>query len=215
MLPLSLFFAVFITRTIENCPSAMLGQVADVVSGVTKGCRFTGMATRSVPYLRVANVQDGYLDLSEIKTIEALPAEIAALTLRRGDVVMTEGGDFDKLGRGAIWDHDLNDCIHQNHVFRVRVSPEHLHPDYFATYLRTTEAKRYFLRCAKRTTNLASINITQLKALPVRLPPLDTQQRFSELLGQVRKMSRSEDDLIREADNLFDSLAHRAFRGEL
>ena len=62
----------------------------------------------------------GHLDLSELKMIEATPAEIAELMLRAGDVLLTEGGDYDKLGRGALLEEDIGECIHQNHVFRVR-----------------------------------------------------------------------------------------------
>jgi type I restriction enzyme S subunit len=88
-------------------PSHPLSQIAIVVSGVAKGRKLNGRAI-DVPYLRVANVQDGYLSLDEIKTIEALPEEVEALTLRPGDIVLTEGGDHDKLGRGAVWTYDLN-----------------------------------------------------------------------------------------------------------
>lgn len=192
-----------------------LSTVAEVVSGVTKGRRFDGATVKTVPYLRVANVQDGYLDLTEIKTIEALPTEIAALTLQSGDVVMTEGGDHDKLGRGAIWEHDLPNCIHQNHIFRVRLDRSRVLPQYFATYLRTPEAKSYFLRCAKKTTNLASINITQLKSLPVPLAPHRQQEQFVESLRVAQRLATHMRTHEAEADNLFDSLVQRAFRGEL
>ena len=90
----------------------LLGEIADIASGVTKGQNYNGRETVEVPYLRVANVQDGYLDLSVIKTIQALPSEIEELRLKPGDVVMTEGGDFDKLGRGAIWRGEIENCIH-------------------------------------------------------------------------------------------------------
>jgi type I restriction enzyme, S subunit len=96
-----------------------------------------------------ACVQDGYLDLSEIKTIRALPKDVEALRLQPGDVVMTEGGDFDKLGRGAIWPEGLLDCIHQNHIFRVRLNQLKLKPRFFAALLQSGFAKDYFLRCSK------------------------------------------------------------------
>src|SRR6185312_7237318 len=101
---------------------------------------------------------------------------IKELVLLEGDVLLTEGGDFDKLGRGAMLEEKLPTCIHQNHVFRVRVDPAKLNPVYFAKYLLTDEAREYFLGCAKRTTNLASINMTQLRALPLFLPPLSQQK---------------------------------------
>ena len=90
----------------------------------------------------VSLAEAGHLNLSEIKTIQALPEEIEELALQKGDVLLTEGGDFDKLGRGAMLEQDLPNCIHQNHVFRVRVDPSQLDPVYFASFLQTPEAKR-------------------------------------------------------------------------
>jgi len=161
-----------------------LGEIADVRSGVTKGRKFGSKGTVEVPYLRVANVQDGYLNLSEIKTIEVLPDDIEKYRLKDGDVLMTEGGDPDKLGRGCIWRSEVKGCIHQNHVFRVRPDRSRLAPEYLAALLRTQYAKEYFLRCAKRTSNLASVNSTQVKAFPIPEPPLTLQQMFVSAVGQ-------------------------------
>jgi type I restriction enzyme S subunit len=192
-----------------------LEQIAEVVSGVAKGRKFNGRLPVEVPYLRVANVQAGHLDLSEIKTIQALPEEVEELALRKGDVLLTEGGDFDKLGRGAMLEQDLPNCIHQNHVFRVRVEQSKLDPVYFAKFLLTGEARRYFLGCAKRTTNLASINMTQLRALPVLLPPLPLQKEFAARVSDIRAMQAEQAASRRRLDDLFHSMLHRAFQGEL
>lgn len=192
-----------------------LGQLADVVSGVTKGQKFNGRETIEVPYLRVANVQDGYLDLSEIKTIRALPSEVQKYTLQPGDVVMTEGGDYDKLGRGAIWNGEIEGCIHQNHIFRVRVDRDCLLPQFFAAYLQSTEAKLYFLGASKQTTNLASINMTQLRALPVPLPPMELQRDFADTISKFERVQNQQNESARQAEHLFQTLLHRAFRGEL
>lgn len=192
-----------------------LEQPAQVVSGVTKGRKFNGRSPVEVPYLRVANVQAGNLDLSEIKTIQTLPEEVQELALRKGDVLLTEGGDFDKLGRGAMLEQDLQNCIHQNHVFRVRVEPSKLDPVYFAKFLLTGEARRYFLGCAKRMTNLASINMTQLRALPVLLPPFSLQKEFAARVSDIRAMQAEQAIGRRRLDELFQSMLHRAFQGEL
>ena len=143
-------------------PMRLLDEVADIGSGLTKGRKLNGQATAFVPYLRVANVQDGYLDLSEIKMIEATPSDLAKCALLPGDLLMTEGGDPDKLGRCAMWHGEIKGCLHQNHIFRVRVEHELL-PGYAAAYIQSTAGKSYFLRVAKRTTGIASINKTQLR----------------------------------------------------
>ena len=211
----SLFHEMFGESTKKPLARVRLEQIAEVVSGVAKGRKFNGRQPVEVSYLRVANVQAGHLDLSEIKTIQALPEEIAELALRKGDVLLTEGGDFDKLGRGAMLEQDLPNCIHQNHVFRVRVEQSKLNPVYFAKFLLTGDARGYFLGCAKRTTNLASINMTQLRALPVLLPPLTLQNEFAGRVSEIRTLQTEQAASRRRLDDLFQSLLHRAFNGEL
>src|SRR5437868_1883761 len=102
-----------------------LETIADIEGGITKDQkrRHDG-PVREVPYLRVANVQRGYLDLTELKTILATEEEIESLRLCPGDILFTEGGDRDKLGRGWVWNGEVEECIHQNHIFRARPCPD-------------------------------------------------------------------------------------------
>ena len=188
-----------------------LADIAEVVSGITKGRKLNGRAARPVPYLRVANVQAGFLNLDEMKEIEATDVEIEALKLRSGDIVLTEGGDFDKLGRGAQWRGEIPTCIHQNHVFRVRLRSEVAVPDYFEAYLQTSAAKSYFLSVAKRTTNLASINMTQLRNLPVALPPIATQREFSERVAATHSIVSFQGSAIEKSEVAFAALLTQAF----
>lgn len=175
-----------------------LDQVADVRTGVAKGK--TGLKNPvSLPYLRVANVQDGYLDLTEMKEIEVEATDVERYSLRAGDIVLTEGGDFDKLGRGTIWRGQVSNCLHQNHVFAVRVTSPHLMPEFFAMQAGSKYGRDYFLSCAKRSTNLASINSTQLKQFPVLLPPLPEQQKIAEILGTWDKAIETTEALLANA----------------
>ena len=164
-----------------------LDTLADVVSGITKGRKMRETELIEVPYMAVSNVKDGYIDWTTVKTIEATEQEINQYRLLPDDVLMTEGGDPDKLGRGAIIKAPLENCIHQNHIFRVRLDESVILPIFFAEYLKHQKAKHYFLRCAKQTTGIASINMRQLKALPVLLPPLQLQRQFSVFVEQTDK----------------------------
>lgn len=164
-----------------------LEVMADIVSGITKGRKLKEQYTTEVPYMAVSNVKDGYIDWTTIKTIEATEQEINQYRLLPDDVLMTEGGDPDKLGRGAIIKEPLENCIHQNHIFRVRLNETVILPEFFAEYLRHQKSKRYFLGCAKQTTGIASINMRQLKALPVLLPPLELQNQFADFVKVVDK----------------------------
>ena len=164
-----------------------LDSLADVVSGITKGRKTKEPQLIEVPYMAVSNVKDGYIDWTTVKTIQATQQEIEQYRLLPDDVLMTEGGDPDKLGRGAILKEPLQNCIHQNHIFRVRLNESLILPAFFEEYLKHQKAKRYFLGCAKQTTGIASINMQQLKALPVLLPPLELQEQFAAFVEQTDK----------------------------
>ena len=147
-----------------------LGEIATVSAGLTLGSEPSGASSVALPYLRVANVQDGHIDTSGLKMVRVPRTDVQRYALRNGDLLLTEGGDFDKLGRGAVWDGRIEPCLHQNHIFRVRCRPDLVIPDYLAIYTASPLGRRYFLSVAKQTTNLASINSTQLRAMPVRSP---------------------------------------------
>lgn len=195
--------------------SMVLGEVADIVSGVTKGRNLSGKQTRLIPYLAVANVQDKALSLGAIKSIEATEEEIQRYRLKKNDLLLTEGGDPDKLGRGTLWNDELPECIHQNHIFRVRLSTERITPIFLNWLVGSQRGKKYFLRSAKQTTGIASINMTQLRSFPLLMPPLELQEKFSNCLSCIHSQQRLLAQLLAETDALFAALQHRAFRGEL
>jgi type I restriction enzyme S subunit len=196
-------------------PLKELGALADIRSGVTKGRPLEGKATVDVPYLRVANVQDGFLELSDVKTIAVTAAEAERYRLESGDVLMTEGGDPDKVGRGAIWRGAIESCVYQNHVFRVRTERSMLVPEYLVALLRTPYAKAYFLRAAKRSSNLASINATQVRAFGVPVPPIALQRKFVVLVQHWERTKGRLERAVEEADALFLSLLNDAFSDDL
>lgn len=168
-------------------PERRLETMADIVSGITKGRKTQSTDLFEVPYMAVSNVKDGYIDWTTVKTIMATQSEIDQYRLLPNDVLMTEGGDPDKLGRGAIIREPQENCIHQNHIFRVRLNKSAILPEFFAEYLQHQKAKRYFLRCAKQTTGIASINMKQLRALPVSVPPIDNQEGFADFVREVAR----------------------------
>lgn len=192
-----------------------LGEVADIVSGVTKGRKLDCKTTREVPYLAVANVQDMRLNLSAVKRIDATEEEIERYALRDGDLLLTEGGDPDKLGRGTLWQGELAECIHQNHVFRVRVTADSMTPYFLNWLVGSQRGKHYFLKSAKQTTGIASINMTQLRGFPLLLPPVSLQREFEEAIGALQRQKARLRAATDSCHTLFAALQHRAFHGEL
>lgn len=165
--------------------STTLQEIAEIVGGVTKDAKkASGPGFREIPYLRVANVQRGRLDLTEMKLISASESDILKLKLIPGDILLNEGGDRDKLGRGWIWQGQLPVCIHQNHVFRARLVSRDIDPVYIAHFTNSM-AQSYFVKHGSQTTNLASISLTKLGSLPIQLPPIDEQARIVAKLEEL------------------------------
>jgi type I restriction enzyme, S subunit len=192
-----------------------LGEISDIASGITKGRKLNEKSTREIPYLAVLNVQDRRLNLDVIKTIEATDDEINRWRLQKDDLLLTEGGDPDKLGRGTLWSDEVPECIHQNHVFRVRLNTNSIHPLFLNWIVGSQKGKDYFLKSAKQTTGIASINMTQLRGFPMLSPPPALQQEFADRIGAIEALKTTHRESLTKLDELFASLQHRAFRGEL
>lgn len=190
-----------------------LEEIADIVSGITKGRKVKEQELIEVPYMAVSNVKDGYIDWTTVKTISATHSEIEQYRLLPDDILMTEGGDPDKLGRGAIIQNPPENCIHQNHIFRVRLDETLLLPCYFAEFLKHQKAKQYFLRCAKQTTGIASINMRQLKGLPTLVPPLELQNQFAAFVEQTEKTKITISKSLEKLEILKKALMQKYFGG--
>ena len=152
----------------------------------------------SRPYLRVANVQDGFLDLRVMKYINVPEAQVASFLLEPGDVLLCEGNSAELVGRPAIWSDEIEGCVHQNHILRVRCNKAKLLPEYLLAYMQTIPSRGYFRRQAKQTTNLASINSTDVNGLPVPIPPLPVQQAAAGVWQHARAASET---LVLDADD--------------
>jgi type I restriction enzyme, S subunit len=164
---------------------ASLAFISDIQSGVTKGQkRNSDDVLLQVPYLRVANVQRGHLKLAEVLDIEVTQREIDALALEPGDILLNEGGDRDKLGRGWVWEGQIPLCIHQNHVFRARLYDRGIEPRLVSTY-GNAFGQPWFVDEGKQTTNLASISKTKLSRFPVPVPPAAEQVVLAERIFTI------------------------------
>lgn len=87
------------------------------------------------------------------------------------NLLVCEGNSADLVGRPAIWRGEIPDCVHQNHVLKVRLNQAKALPEYVLEYMHTAAARNYFRSRTKFTTNLASINSNDLRELPLPIPP--------------------------------------------
>jgi type I restriction enzyme S subunit len=218
-LPAAYLRAVFNSPEAQKWERKPLGVVGEIVSGITLGRNLNGIQTHRIPYLRVANVKDGYLDLSDVYEIEATDADIKKCRLKYGDILLTEGGDPDKLGRGTFWEEQIPECIHQNHIFRVRFDLNEFLPQFISAQIGSPYGKAYFLTHAKRTTGIATINRQVLAGFPLMVPSIDEQKRITitltEQLAEVERLQQSLKFQLDAINKLPATLLRRAFNGDL
>lgn len=203
----------------EGWAWSTLRAIAELKGGITKGQkRRPGDVLRTIPYLRVANVQRGFLDLREVKCIEATEEEVDELRLVPGDMLFNEGGDRDKLGRGWVWRSEIPECIHQNHVFRARLYLPDVEAK-FVSWYGNSFGRQYFIDEGRQTTNLASINLSKLGALPVALPPVAEQHRIvaegERRLSVIDELEATTEANLKRAGRLRQAILKRAFEGKL
>jgi type I restriction enzyme S subunit len=189
-----------------RCVMAHLRFFARIQGGITVDAkREPGPDGVTRPYLRVANVQAGRLDLTEVTQITVAAALAARATLRASDVLMTEGGDIDKLGRGTVWEGQLPECLHQNHIFAVRPDPRCLDSHYLALVTQSGHARAYFESTGVQSTNLASTSSSKILDLPIPVLPLEVQRgivttwkRRSARTGRMRSALAGQVELLQE-----------------
>ena len=159
-----------------------LRVAANIQTGVALGKRYKTSDLVTRPYLRVANVQDGYLVLDDVAEIELPSKEAPRYELRTNDVLLTEGGDFDKLGRGHVWSGQIPFALHQNHIFVVRPNQRMMRSEFLSILLASSYGRAYFTATSKQSTNLASTNSRQLSIFPIPMPSLDEQHSIISFL---------------------------------
>ena len=161
---------------------ASVGQVSAIQGGIQKQPN-RAPKRNAYPYLRVANVLMNRLDLQEIEYFELLPGELERLRLETGDLLVVEGnGSRDQIGRSALWVGQIADCVHQNHIIRVR--PRGIEPRYLNSYWNSPVARRRTTEVAASTSGLYTLSVGKVSSLPVPVPPLAEQTMIADTVEE-------------------------------
>src|SRR5699024_4714297 len=194
----------WLPRISECAPLVRLGYLCQVQGGVTvDASRDPSDADVTRPYLLVANGMPGRLELDSVNDITVTDTVAYRRTLQPGDVLMTEGGDIDKLGRGTVWSGELPGALHQNHVFALRPDPERLDAEYLALLTRSLHGRCYFEATGVKSTNLASTSSSKVKSFPIPFVSLEEQRKaVSEVNSSLVEVDILRAALTRQIDLL-------------
>lgn len=192
-----------------------IGDLAEVQGGLQVTSARKNLPVE-VPYLRVANVYRGALELSEIKAIRATPAEIQRTTLVKNDLLVVEGhGNPNEIGRAALWHGDIKQCVHQNHLIRARFDCNKVEPVFVSEYVNSPGGRQHLLRAGKSTSGLNTISVSNVRETPIALPPLPLQQTFATRIQSIEALKATHRRALAALDELFASLQQQAFTGAL
>ena len=188
---------------------ARLGEVCDIQSGLQVTKRRAAHPL-TAPYLRVANVLRNELNLDEIKSIRLNEKELERIRLQAGDLLVVEGhGNAAEVGRAAVWDGSVADCVHQNHLIRARPDESVLLPSFANAYLNSSSGRQHLLREAKTTSGLNTITTSSVSSSPVFVPPIELQATFAKMVSQARRLTTQAENARDKAAMLFESLMPR------
>jgi type I restriction enzyme S subunit len=170
------------------------------------------------PYLRVANVFENFIDISDVKTMNFSPEEYEIYHLEYGDILLNEGQSKELVGRPAMFRNEIPEVCFQNTLVRFRAY-EGLIPEYalqlFISYLHNGQ----FIKIARQSTNIAHLGAERFAKTPFPLPPLLEQKEILlELDRQFSLITKMNDDVItslRQAETLRQSILKQAFEGRL
>ena len=195
-----------------------LKYFASIRSGITLGKVYpAGTNLVEYPYLRVANVQGSYTDLRDVATIAVTEEEADKYRLHYGELLMTEGGDRDKLGRGAVWHGEIDPCLHQNHVFALRTNDKLL-AEYVSYLSDSTVGRDYFDVTANQSVHLASTNSTTILNFIIPYPSINEQSEIVAFLDQetseIDTVMHSKQRLLSSLDCLKRSIINEYVTGK-
>lgn len=197
----------------KGWPLWKMAESCNVQGGIQVTSKRSGLPLER-PYLRVANVLRGTLDLSEIKTIRLTESELRRTQLAAGDILIVEGhGNPNEVGRAAIWDGSIESCTHQNHLIRARADSQTLLPEYLVNFLNSQSGRRILIGSGKTTSGLNTISTGNVKAVDVPVPPLSLQAAFAEQAQRLEATARALDTAAAKAESMASALSAEVFAG--
>lgn len=193
-------------------------DIADVQGGIQKQPKRRPIANR-FPFLRVANVGRNKLDLSEVHEVELFEGELERHRLQPGDLLVVEGnGSPGQIGRSALWRGEIADCVHQNHLIRVRPNAD-IDPHYFALYWNAPQTAARLREVASSTSGLYTLSTAKVKSVMVPSITLDKQReivaRTEEQLSLLDALLLAVEHADARSSSLRRSILHRASKGHL
>jgi type I restriction enzyme S subunit len=170
--------------------------------------------TSGTPVLRMGNIQDGELDIGDLKYLHLSDVDKATLLLKHGDIVVNRTNSAELVGKCATFRLE-GDFAYASYLIRLRIDTNRAIPELLATYINSGAGRAYMFAERKQMTGQANVNAQKLKMLPLRLPGLDEQVELLKGITQIRsfmKRIRAQQILVgKQLEALLPSILNQAF----
>ena len=191
-----------------------LGELFEIGAGKTMSAAARNGVDKT-PFLRTSNVLWDEIDLSSVDEMSIPEHELPAKLLRRGDLLVCEGGE---IGRAAIWNGEVETISFQNHLHRLRPIDPNVEPHFYVFFLQSAFTQLGIFEGAGNKTTIPNLSRSRLAGLDVPQPPPGEQQAISAALCRVRDAIRAQGQSIVIAEDLkraaMRMLFTRGLRGE-
>ena len=176
----------------------------------------TSNDSTGTPVLRMGNIQNGRLDLNDLKYLHLTERDRERLLLEDGDILVNRTNSAELVGKCAVFNL-LGEYSFASYLIRLRVDQNRTDPKLVAAYINSPMGRSFMLAEKRQMAGQANVNATKLKALPISLPQLDEQHRIvaelDALQAQVDSLKRAQAETAAELDTLLPAVLDKAFRG--
>lgn len=185
-------------------------MVSEVKYGTSKSSAENGR----YPYLRMNNItSDGYMDYTNMKSINIDDDEKEKYIVRKGDLLFNRTNSKELVGKTGIFNED-QEMVIAGYLIRVRTN-ERANPWYLWGYLNSSHGKKTLIGMCKAIVGMANINAQELQSIKILIPPIELQNKYSKIVEKTESLKAQYQSSLKELGNLYGSLSQRAFKGEI
>ncbi len=163
-----------------------------------------------IPILRMNNLQNGKLDLSDLKYYAASDGELDKFILQKGDILFNRTNSFDLVGKVSLFEEEGTYSF-ASYLIRIKVDKKRLDPRFLNYYLNSSIGLSKIRKYRTPGVSQSNINAQNLKRIPVPYPSLEIQIALMDKIELFQKAERIAIEEIRNAESLQKSLINQVF----
>lgn len=175
-------------------------------------------ADGGVPMLRMGNVQEGRIDLSDVKYMASEADDVESFLLDRGDIVFNRTNSPELVGKAAVFDLD-EQFVFASYLVRLKCDARLVRSGYVCNWINSIWGRAWARAVRTDGVSQSNINATKLGAMPLPVPPLEEQdliqERVRDLFDLADKIALRVAAGTSRSAKLVQSVLAKAFRGDL